>query len=278
MPRLSKEKHIEICSRYQQGENGTVLAKEFQVSEPAVYGLLRRRNILIRDSVDSRKKLACDYTYFSEINTEEKAYWLGFLAADGAISRNSQLMVALASIDRSHILKLKKALKSEHAVTDYKMKGKEYSCISFHSVQLIQDLSKYGVTRRKTFTLSAPKNIDYELLKHYYRGYVDGDGGFYVPSTFSSKTQVSVYFSVTSCKEFIEGFQQYLIKECNLRKTKFYKRNPDSEIYTMTYSGTRQVKKITDLLYSFPSIYLDRKYEKVKSLPLPTRKQYVYNY
>lgn len=41
----------------------------------------------------------CDYHYFDEINTEEKAYWLGFLSADGWISRKEGSKVGVTGCE-----------------------------------------------------------------------------------------------------------------------------------------------------------------------------------
>ena len=46
--------------------------------------------------------------YFDKINTEEKAYWLGFLYADGSISsKEDKIELGLAEKDLHHIEKFK---------------------------------------------------------------------------------------------------------------------------------------------------------------------------
>ena len=88
----------------------TELARHFDVDRR----YLKNKLIKKYGYVISRKdgKLNVNSEFFSEINTEEKAYWLGFLTADGYLSREGRLQLCLAEIDKSHIEKYKNDIES----------------------------------------------------------------------------------------------------------------------------------------------------------------------
>lgn len=65
-----------------------------------------------------RRHYDIDENFFEEINTEEKAYWLGFILADGCLKKNSnQLSINLSIKDFNHLEKFKKNLKSDKPIT-----------------------------------------------------------------------------------------------------------------------------------------------------------------
>lgn len=65
-------------------------------------------------------KIKMDETFFSVIETEEKAYWLGFIAADGCIRKNKsgsyELSIHLAEKDIEHLAAFKSAIQSDHKI------------------------------------------------------------------------------------------------------------------------------------------------------------------
>lgn len=59
-----------------------------------------------------------DKRFFKTIDTEEKAYWLGFLYADGSVSKDLKAVTLELNIkDIDHIRKFKRAINSTHKIT-----------------------------------------------------------------------------------------------------------------------------------------------------------------
>lgn len=115
--------------------------------------------------------------YFEKINTPNKAYFVGFIAADGCIynrNNNSQKWLAL-TINKKDI-ELIVALKNEIGLKKpMQHDNKNHVGIHVISDKLCDDLSKYNIIERKTWTF-VPKNIPKEFRWDFMKGYFDGDG------------------------------------------------------------------------------------------------------
>src|SRR5690606_24292057 len=91
------------------------ISKKFNVSSPTIQKLLRKEGI-IRRVGESNLKYAQDNDFFKNIDTEEKAYWLGFLYADGYITQNNQLRINLSIEDENHLLKFYNSINSNRSI------------------------------------------------------------------------------------------------------------------------------------------------------------------
>jgi hypothetical protein len=192
---------------------------------------------------------------FNNIDTEEKAYWLGFLYADGAMNKKqSSLELSLQVTDSSHIEKFIKFLECDRTV-----KKDSFRCrFSASSKILYNDLNRLGCTFKKSFTIQFPQ-LPYVLIRHFIRGYFDGDGSI----TRARKTDSS-YTSISLCsgssvfiKSIISEFNKHTNSHC---KQQGYKPN-NAEVYVICLQNTL-CKKFLNWLYEDSVIYLERKYDR----------------
>ena len=167
---LTAEQEDEACRRYQEdGQNCREIGEALGASRKAVAAVLERRGIARDFSTRAwteerraiRRTCDCDHSFFDVIDTEAKAYWLGFLAADGCNTAGF-LSVSCASKDHEHLLRFRADLSSGHPVHKRANKrggqsfGKGVGYISsfaIRSSRLTAGLAAHGVTPRKTFTL-----------------------------------------------------------------------------------------------------------------------------
>jgi hypothetical protein len=117
---------------------------------------------------------------------------------------------------------------------------------------MVADLEKWGVVPRKTFTLPWP-SLPGELMRHYLRGYFDGDGCF----RWSSIN--SYAFWLVGNDLFLEGCRDYLARHCSLPSPGLYHNRHGSKIGHLVYGGNRQVLRIYRLMYEDATIFLERK-------------------
>jgi len=134
----------------------------------------------------SRRIYGLDDCFFDVIDTEAKAYWLGFINADGCViagpvgargDHRYQLRVKLKESDAGHLRKLKADMASESPVYIVPQRGlaPAASEIVMSSAHLAESLIRLGVTPRKSLTATPWDGPEY-LMRHYWRGMVDGDG------------------------------------------------------------------------------------------------------
>lgn len=127
-----------------------------------------------------------DESFFKKIDTEEKAYVLGFLYADGYNHYNpskSSYFISMAQLtqDIDILKKINNAMMSNYPIHTniQKENNKEKSVLTISSKNLSQDLCKLGCPKAKTFLIRFPNENQYfdnDLMCHFIRGYFDGDG------------------------------------------------------------------------------------------------------
>lgn len=276
--KISKELEQIIIDNYNNGMSPYWMVEnidELKGKRPSVvYGILKRlgvktkRKIVLTDEQRlSRRKFDVDDNYFEVIDTAEKAYWLGFIYADGwLLSNEDKIGITLCKEDECHLEAFKKAVKSKSPIKTYNQiggyaNGEDYVRILITSKKMKQDLIKHGVLIQKTEILEFP-NLDKELYNHFIRGYFDGDGSLTYGGTLVNGNRIfNIKFVGT--KEMLESIQSILGL-----KLKLGQRHPDRNVnnYDITINGNVQVKRIMDYLYNNSTIHLERKYNKYLEL------------
>lgn len=207
------------------------------------------------------------YTYndqfFKNIDTEEKAYWLGFLYADGYIANHGKMhMVELCLCEKDilHVVKFQKlmcAMKPIALKTSI-LNGKKFLAYRFSicDINIVDDLISLGCVPNKSLIIKYP-NIPSNLDRHFIRGYFDGDGS--ITYTDSKTLLVSL---CSGSIDFLSHIQNIYINEIeNYTEVKILK-DKRSNVKTLAKGGSIAAISLLDYLYKDCSIYLDRKYQK----------------
>ncbi len=204
------------------------------------------------------KVYPCNEDYFKTINTPEKAYWLGFIAADGCVCRTEgryRTRIGLSKKDENHIEKFKKAIRSNHKLYFYK---KESVHLCIYSRRMFFDLNNKGIVPRKSLILEYPDNLSKELNRHFIRGYFDGDGCI----SLNKKREYSIYFCSGSF-EFLRRLSCILLEEAKIKTKCKINKNRD-RVPFFVFSSSKDMKKIFDYMYGDvdSDIYLERKFKR----------------
>ena len=214
-----------------------------------------------------RKKHIYKEDVFEVINTEEKAYWLGFLYADGCVETFDRFLVelTLSSKDKEHVTAFANFVSESKQPKDNEIHIKHldktfYSTkFSAYNQKLAKDLESKGCTPRKSLTLTFPDSdiVPEEFIRHFIRGYVDGDGSLGI---YKKGNSFDLRLSINGTFEFLSGiqdkFNQYIegYKKVNVRKTK-------GNDFVIQKGGKTDSFKVIDWIYNGSTIYLDRKYK-----------------
>lgn len=236
----------------------------YNVCYASVYNAINRFNIPYKKTAG--RTIFFNDDFFHTIDTEEKAYWLGFIFADGAIIKTSKdmseynrLSICLSVKDEKHLQKFAEAIeypteKIKHCLSDGNYGMHELCYLRCNSVKMVRDLQSHNCHPNKTYISSYPDDIPPKLERHFIRGYFDGDG-----SISGSKAGL---FEITSEIYALERMQNTLMTNCALRKTKIANRKNTGRL---CYGGKLQLKRIFDFLYKDATVFLERKYTKFLS-------------
>lgn len=236
-----KEPLIEVC-------------RKFKITERAVKARIKVLGL----EYQTRRQRIFNLRKFQEIDTEEKAYWLGFILADGYLNEDRKfLSIRLGIVDEKHLEKFATFMEEK----DYKIKygvGGAYTrdnpvCyIDYNSKELVADLKKWGIFQGKSGKEKPIDFIDDNLKRSYIRGLIDGDGHV--------KNRLFSYVgSLESCQYMKDYFGKWISYKENC--SYIHKKGT---IFTFRLEN-QQVNKALKEIYLNSSIYLDRKYEVVKN-------------
>lgn len=242
---------------------------KYGINKKTLTRYLKEKNIPI---VANGRKSEFNRDFFDIIDTEEKAYWLGFMYADGCISAKDNLVALNISLkDIEHLKKFNKALAYKKGLnisethqfgsTEHTNKNGETMymvCTRIKDNHLWEALNSKGCVPNKSLILTFPDEKIFKeksLIYDFIRGYVDGDGtlGVYPHSKTNPKLEESLL--IVGTKNFLEGVQRYLGEGFLMHKT-----NCSEYTYRLGYS-TKKAHKAADMLYQHATIYLDRKYD-----------------
>lgn len=207
------------------------------------------------------RKYNFNENYFDVIDCQEKAYWLGFFAADGYnhLSKNC-IEFRLHKQDKEILEKFKSCINATNPINLYK---NTYCSLLLYSEHLCKKLAEYGLGQAKTYTLQLPK-LNGEYMRHFIRGYFDGDGCFSVTKrTDRTENSLTYQFNITGMEEPLKIIQEYLVSNIDI-KNNGLKRRKSTIAVTIHYSGRIVCSKILNFLYKNATIYLQRKYDKYK--------------
>lgn len=207
--------------------------------------------------------------FFQTIDTEEKAYWLGFIFADGYTAREKPWIVVIQSIDTEHLQKLADAI--EYTGTIKMTKGGSYEGSQPQGRLVIcrktmcEDIIRWG---RYESPMKIP-DIPKHLVPHFIRGYFDGDGSVYMQNTTAS-TNKKKYPYLASQIIGEQSFLSEIEKLFNdLTITTTWKNSKTDHMKYLCISGGHNLRKMHSYMYADSTVSLDRKTSKWQVLYRP---------
>jgi len=224
--------------------------------------------------------------FFKKINTYEKAYWLGFIMADGYVFRRNDksnhtgVRIRLSVKDKSHLEKLNEDISSNKpikVVKNYGIYKNSNDLAEFYipSIKLVNDLNNLGfINGNKTGKEFLIKFEDNNYTKNFILGLFDGDGCVLSYQSYSkrdNKYRTLYEWQIVSSKQILEEIQEFLLSQiCDLKFQKISKNSnkKNNKLYRLRIGNRNSIKSIYEYLYldKCSNSILQRKYSIFKEI------------
>lgn len=209
------------------------------------------RRALIRAGVPprprGRRTHTFDEAFFDAVDTEAKAYWLGFVAADGYVGQRA-VVVELAQKDSDHVARFRDALGAGHKLATVRRGDVEQARVKVSSTKLMRRLHALGLGPAGDVSTRPWAHVPPGLLRHFWRGLVDGDGHI----TAGEHPAVGLCGTESDMEAFAEYVRAFTDTRAAVR------REPDKWLFTVRF-GSRHALAIVRELYTCVSVALPRK-------------------
>lgn len=253
-----------------------VIAKELQMCPKTVKKILIRNNIKIKPNSFVYRRYNVNDDFLDKLN-KEQAYFIGWIASDGSVHKNNEIVLRLQDRDKDVIEKIKQLLNFEGPIRFDKIAGKERNGIiarrnsygiSIANEKLANSLRSMKFNENKSYNLSFPDFLKLDLIPHYLRSFIEGDG-----SIIYVKKANNLYVSFCSTKKFCRQFRKFIKNQLDI--------NVFIEPVRYDFDGNKNISKthsrcvingncnsliFLNYIYKNAFLYMNRKYNHFKDV------------
>ena len=233
------------------------LCKKYNMPRTSVTRYAKKFGIYESKYTRKNKNEICE-DYFNIIDNSHKAYWLGFIMADGNMYRYKdsdrlQFSIKIQQNDKDLLydfandigfdkdkIALKEALRNETKLY--------YAEIKSYNKNFCNNLIKHGICPNKTGKETFPKKIPHEFKKDFIRGFFDGDGHISKECTEYATTSPKMVADMSTwfCSHNIFTTMNY-VEKTNIFAIRISKKSLKEFLNIVYYSGcfglSRKVKE-----------------------------------
>lgn len=263
------EDFIMLCEEYKVNKNAKEIALREGIPLQTMYYYIRKLGYK-----QSKRLHDLNENYFRIISTQNKAYILGFLMADGCVCKSEptksapdRLIINISIKDKNILEFIKKELECTYPIREYIPAESTYSnntmcSLTINSMQLCRDLISHGIVPNKTGKEIFPK-LPIKLKRHFIRGFLDGDGWITTSNEGSTKIIgfISNYEMLSVLKNYIAN-EIYVYGSAPIKED-YREDRKNKNIYTLEFSHKEDIRQLKQFLYKNANFYLERKYSKL---------------
>jgi hypothetical protein len=240
--KFSEEIEKFIVTEYLSGKNQREIANQLNTYNTSIRRVLLRNNIPL---ISSAERWSNRDNMFDSMS-EESQYWIGFLAADGSIGNNSNVIqLGSAEKDFQHLLKYSKFVNAPIRLIYNKAFDLYEVRVKFCDKAIKEYLIDLGITPQKSMTLK----FNMPLNRHILRGIFDGDG-------YARKEKG--HFEIATASENFKIQISDFLKSVNIHHTT---HKGAGKVYIIGVYKKSECKKLYELFYKNATIFLERKKE-----------------
>lgn len=248
------------------------IAKEFNVGRNTVSKQLKKNGVEI-----DRYTYHFNEYYFDNIDSQEKAYIIGMLWADGhnCVSKGS-IILELQETDVGLLEKINLLTGNERPLRKQNLhlkneNWKDQYKLVWQSKYTSNILESYGMVQGKSLVLTFPEWLDPTLYAHFIRGYFDGDGCISLQSTNKNR---SASISMVGTRMFLESVASIIKNNTGVNVFINRDKRAREPICTLHCSVRNDVVNILNWLYQDSTICMQRKYDKYQQFLININNSY----
>jgi intein-encoded DNA endonuclease-like protein len=265
MIKIEKEKFKEWSDLHNTGKSLTQISKECGVNYRTLYYGLKREGYQVTINLDDKRQTIPTEDYFENIQTEQQAYILGLLMADGCIIKRdkvNRVQLKLVKSDSKLVEEVRDILMPDRKLYDCNsvLRGKQCTSTSLiiPSNKMVADLQKLGLQYNKTLEGKTFVELG-ENTRHFIRGFFDGDGSV----SLNAKNKAQIYICAVD-KTFIEQLNTWLISN-KIVTSVYEEERPGQNMYKVAIRHESR-SAFFDMLYKNATLKLERKYNKYANI------------
>lgn len=273
--KIPKETIDECIEMIKKGYSVSEIKNKLSITPTTIHIIASENNIEISKTKRNRTEINSKFidNYFEVIDTEEKAYFLGLIYADGNVREHNNgyfLSIELLRSDKYILERLASELQCGNKIYDRDRitnfgESHMSNFTSCNSKKLYDDLSRFNIIQDKSHITTSFKNIEelipLNLIRHFLRGLVDGDGT--ISKRFTTfQNAIAIYQNTI---DFCNDFDRLL--RVSMNDDSIFSNislNKNSGVYNLRYRRINDVQRICNHLYNNSTIYLKRKYNLAK--------------
>lgn len=270
---MKKYKNKEWLKKaYEEKVYANVIGRECGVTRDTIEYWRKKFNIPKNENrLQSSRTHFYNTRFFKTIDSEEKAYWLGFLMADGAISRSgknkpyNRIDINLKIEDKEHLVKFQESIGSTYTINEKFIENKKLDFSSsichlrINSIDMAKDLMNLGVHPQKTGKETFIKIPNLPLERHFLRGFFDGDGSL-INSAF-------LRFNIGSAsKSMLEEINNHLLSNIGVDFSIYEEKQYGIPFFKIDSQCRPKNKAFLEYIYKDSTVYLKRKYDLYSKL------------
>lgn len=260
---LKEECYPAIIADYRLGLTKRQIRTKHKCANTTIVQVLDSVGEHQKNRSEARQVYGLNQNYFDDIDSSQKAYFLGFLWADGHNNiKHNHVMIRLAEKDICMLEKFKTWLNAKHPIYTYQRKGyrKDFRYVHFNikNQHLSQSLLRLGMVQNKTRYPVLPK-IKSGFQRDFIRGFFDGDGCWYVRKGVG-RFQGSISFAGNI--SFLKEIAAMIEGQTGIKSGVYLTKGSDFYGH-ISFAGREKMLRFGEWLYrDKDDAFLDRKYQK----------------
>lgn len=257
---LTKQDKENIIKLYNNGKSKKEIIKIANITTRTFPLVFKEYKI----NTKRKNRYILNESYFKVIDTEEKAYILGLIASDGCITNKNYFAISSTDYDVLEFIKKELDYTGEIYIPE-REENDNWNItyrINFSSSSICNDLKAYGIFPNKSLKYDNMPIISKELMRHYIRGYFDGDGSLWKSKCISNyKYQYDRWgFSIIATENKCINLYNYFLETINEKG--HIVNSKTNEMKYIKFDSRRALTKIYNLLYTNSFCYMKRKHKK----------------